>query len=448
MSVKSRNIAFEISPLITASGTFGDKSGVYRYTYGLLSEYIRQIKEENSNTKIVLFSFNKELLVRPLNAAMIRLLKEKKVIYLNKTQLKKYSSVGDSLLFENPVSRILLRIDRKLFNFKGLYLELKDHLDRQEYLNFLREELQKYKVKVIYHSETGFCALTGFFNVITVYDLTAVLLPQLHRAETTQLQKQKLKFAKNHCQGIISISHSTQKDLLRYMDGFQQKKLAVCYPGLDAGFIDSRNKQQKIGMKQINKILRRAKTRLVRSRYLLYYGTFEPRKNINLLIETFSNLQNTQQIPADFKLVLMGGAGWGETRQLIQNYIEESYPILRERNVIVLNYLDDKYLKGFIRNAYAVVYPSLYEGFGLPVLESMALGTPVICSNTSSLPEVGDSAVLYVDPTDYFDLEEKIKLLIKDGKLTRRLVRRGRKQSKKFTWEKSVREFRNFVQTL
>lgn len=444
----TESVAFEISPLITASGTFGDKSGVYRYTYGLLSEYVRQIKKENSNTKIILFSFNKELLVRPLNAAMIRLLKEKNVIYLNKTQLKKYSSIGDYLLFENPLIKILLRLGNRLFNLKGLYLELKDHLDQQEYLNFLREEFLKYNAKVIYHSETGFCALPGFANVITVYDLTAVLLPQLHRAETTQLQQQKLRFAKNYCQGIISISHSTQKDLLQYMDGFQQKKLAVCYPGLDEGFVDSRSEQKKIGMKQINKILKRAKTRLVRSRYLLHYGTFEPRKNINLLIEAFSNLQNTHQIPADFKLVLMGGEGWGETRQLIQNYIEESYPILQERNVIILSYLDDKYLKAFIRSAYAIVYPSLYEGFGLPVLESMSLRTPVICSNTSSLPEVGGDAVLYVDPTDYFDLEKKIKLLINDAKLARRIVRRGRKQSKKFTWEKTVREFRKFVQTL
>lgn len=446
MVAKPVNVAFEISPLITASGTFGDKSGVYRYTYGLLSEYIRQIKKENSNIKIVLFSFNKDLLMRPLNAVMIPLVKEKNVIYLNKIQMKKYSSIGEYLIFENLVIKLLLRIGNRLLNLKGLYLELKDHLDRQEYLNFLREELQKYKVKVIYHSETGFCALTGFTNVITVYDLTAVLLPQLHRAETTQLQKQKLKFAKNHCQGVISISHSTQRDLLEYMDGFQQKKLAVCYPGLDAGFIDSQNGQKKIGMKQINKILRRSMTRLVRSRYLLYYGTFEPRKNINILIEAFSNLQNTQQIPADFKLVLIGGTGWGETRQLIQNYIEESYPIPRERSIIILNYLDDKYLREFISNAFAVIYPSLYEGFGLPVLEGMALRTPVICSNTSSLPEVGGDAVLYVDPTDYFDLEGKIKRLIKDGELVRRLVRKGRKQSQQFTWEKTVREFRKFVQ--
>ncbi len=188
----------------------------------------------------------------------------------------------------------------------------------------------------------------------------------------------------------------------------------------------------------LNIILSKQKNIIKKGRYLLYYGTFEPRKNIISLVEAFYELQKNHEIPKDFRLVLTGGDGWGEKKKLIKNFIKENYPLNVKSNIIMFDFLNDDYLVSLIKNAFAVVYPSLYEGFGLPVLESISLGTTVICSNNSSLPEVAENAAIYISPNDYFDLKNKIKYLINHPNIAKNLSKNGLKQSRKFTWEKSA----------
>jgi len=280
--------------------------------------------------------------------------------------------------------------------------------------------------------------------VITIYDLTAIFMPEFHRAETIDLQKRKLRFANEYCQGIICISESTKKDLLKYYPSFKKKKIIIVYPGINLLINQSITKEEEI-FDDIVFLTKKNGQRLSEKKYLLYFGTFEPRKNIISLINSFINLHEKKEISSDLKLVLIGGEGWGDIKKMIIDYLNENFPIKSKSNVILFNYLSDKYLFTMIKKAYATVYPSLYEGFGLPVLKSMSLGTPVICSNNSSLPEVGGNAVLYFNTDNYQDLKEKIKKLVNSPQLAQKLSQKGILQSKKFSWKKAANKIYNFL---
>lgn len=446
------NVAFEISPLITASGTFGDKSGVYRYMIGLLSAYIQFIEKKDKKSKIILFSFNRELIKYPLNPEVLKIANHPQVILLKKVpRIQKKSaleSFRDTIVMDIPVLRTLIIAVNKTFAIKKLQIELSNRVNFHRYYHFLDSSFRKLHVDVVLHSDTGFFQMLNFKNIVIVYDLTALTLTHLHRDETTDLQRRKMRFARLYCDGIICISQKTRKDLLKYSRDFTKKKLVVCYPGLDSIFTKKRDLSDKESLIRINKILAKKKIQVKSGRYLLYYGTFEPRKNLQYLVKAFCDLTDSQEIPKDFKLILTGGEGWGRIKKLIQTYIQENYQPVEENNVIVLNFLNDSYLIDFIRNAYAVVYPSLYEGFGLPVLESMSQGTPVISSNTSSLPEVGGDSVVYIDPHDFFDLKDKMKTLINDPTLASQLAKRGIEQSRKFTWTQSAESLWDFLRKL
>lgn len=441
------NIAIEISPLLTASGGFGDKSGVYRYMYGLIDALSKTVEEKDKDAKIILFSFNYDLLKFPLNPEVLKFLSYKNVRIVNNIPTLPAREITDNEIFDIPFLKSIFRTLNTIFHLSDFYFKYRDDKRFREYAEFLRKEFMRQKIDMIYHSETGFFPIQGFTHVITIYDLTALLMPEFHREQTVDLQKRKIKFAKKYCEGISCISNSTKKDLFKLPGFSKNRNITVIYPGLDLAF-QVPKKQDKISFSDINLILKHHKTKLSQKKYLLYYGTFEPRKNLIYLMQAFTDLQRSNEIPDDYKLVLMGGEGWGHVKNAIRNFVRENFPIHTKNNIIVLDYLNDDYVSAFIQNASALVYPSIYEGFGLPVLESMALGTPVICSNTSSLPEVGGDALLYINPKNFFDLKEKIKYFINKPNLALELSEKGKKQSKKFDWNHSGIKLFNFLETL
>ncbi len=445
------NVAFEISPLITASGTFGDKSGVYRYMIGLLKAYIKHVHKMDKRSKVILFSFNRDFMRYPLNPEILILLQNPHVVMLNKIpkiHKKSYiETIRDTIVMDIPLLTTILRATNKILSITKIDKELENRANFKRYRKFLNREFEKNNVKVVCHSDTGFYQMPGFLNITVIYDLTAVTMTHMHREDTNDLQKRKLRFARLWCNGIVCISSKTKKDLIRFSPDFLQKKIVICYPGIDDSFKKRIN--NSVGsITRVNKIVAKKKIRLKSKKYLLYYGTFEPRKNLLYLVRAFCDLVEEGSVPKDFRLVMTGGEGWGGVKKLIKNYITENYQISDENKVVLLGFMKDDNLIDFIQNAQGIVYPSLYEGFGLPVLESMALSTPVICSKTSSLPEVGGQSVLYIDPHDYYDLKDKMKLLIKDNKLAQDLGKRGHEQSKKFTWENSAKNLYDFVKAL
>jgi glycosyltransferase involved in cell wall biosynthesis len=440
------NIAFEISPLLTASGTYGDKSGVYRYMIGLINAIgsLNSIKKEN--IKIILFTFNHKLLLNQLNPDFIELLKNNEsFIFLNKFLPNNQPITKKWFFFKflrNKflIFKIFFKFINKLINIEKYYQFIKEKSDLYNYIFYLNQEFKKNNVKIIFHSETGFKKIIGYKNIITIYDLTTILFPDSHRPETIDLHNRKLIFTHNYCDEIICISQSTKSDLLSYFPTFKKKKIIVAYPG--SSFKSKDNIRSSL-IQIINSISNK-KVSIKTKKYLLYFGTFEPRKNLFYLTKAFLDLLESKKIPSDYKLVMIGGDGWGNTKLQIINYLKESYLDQEKIPVIISNYINDKNLIKIIKGAYAVVYPSLYEGFGLPVLESMSLGIPVICSKNSSLTEVGGDSVLYVNPKDFFDIKNKIEYLINNPKLIKILSKKGLLQSKKFSWEKTAKKIYNF----
>ena len=437
------NVAFEISPLLLASGSFGDKSGVYRYYYGLIKAYGEYLKKNRIDSRVILFSFNRDLLNLPVNREILELLDNKVFLLLNRFPEPK-SIDFDSLKVVTFIFKPFLKILNLIFPMKKAYAYLIDNLRFKSYLKLLIKEFKKNKVSIVYHSETCFYPIGGFKSVLTVYDLTPITMYYFHRSETNDLSQRKLYFARRHCKGLVCISQSTKNDLLKHCLLQKNTNITICYPGLDQSFLAKRNDL----FNDIKRIVSEKTDVLKKNRYIFFYSTFEPRKNIFNLIQVFSDLCKDRQTPNDFKLVLMGGEGWGKVKQKATNFIKENFPIKDKNRIIILDYLSDDYLISLIKNAYAVIYPSFYEGFGLPVLESMALGTPVLTSNNSSLAEVGGDAVLYCNPHDYYDLKNKIKYLVDNPKQIVKLKQLGLRQAKKFNWNQSAKKLHQFFQEL
>jgi len=192
----------------------------------------------------------------------------------------------------------------------------------------------------------------------------------------------------------------------------EDKKISVVYNGY--------NLPKKVPMKQHNKNL---------SPYFLYVGTIQPRKNLETLIEAFSTLHSTHP---EFKLIMAGKKGW-----LYDAIFKQVEKLNLKEYIHFLGYVTDEEKNNLYAEATALVLPSLYEGFGIPLLEAMALGCPVISSFSSSLPEVGGEACLYFDPKNGTDLVEKMSLLITDKDLRINLIATGKQRAQLFSWRQS-----------
>ena len=171
----------------------------------------------------------------------------------------------------------------------------------------------------------------------------------------------------------------------------------------------------------------------IKKPYILFIGTLEPRKNVQMLIQAFNNLKKEHNLP--HQLVLVGGNGW-----MCDDILKEIESSDYKNDIIRPGYVADADLPAFINGADVFVYPSFYEGFGLPILEAMQCGTSVITSHVSSMPEVGGKACLYIDPNDKTELSEQIYKVVSDVSLQKDLSEKGIEQSKNFSWEKCARE--------
>jgi alpha-1,3-rhamnosyl/mannosyltransferase len=172
--------------------------------------------------------------------------------------------------------------------------------------------------------------------------------------------------------------------------------------------------------------------------YLLFVGTLEPRKNLDLIIEALGRIRE------DIPLVLTGWKGWGD-----KPWMDKAKEYNIDTNIYLTGYIDEQALACLYSGAQALLYPSKYEGFGLPVLEAMACGCPVICSNAASLPEVGGDAAVYVDPHDPDSLLEAITRIVHDSELRQKMWKKGLEQARRFSWEnaahRTIEVFRKII---
>ncbi|MBI2448228.1 glycosyltransferase family 4 protein [Candidatus Microgenomates bacterium] len=216
---------------------------------------------------------------------------------------------------------------------------------------------------------------------------------------------------------IVTISHNSKIDIMKYY-GLPEEKIKVIYPAVSL-VSNTHNDLSSI-----------AKKYNLRKPYILFVGTIEPRKNINTLIDAYAMINGN--LLEKYDLIVAGGKGWQYQK------VFDAVKKIKKGNVIFTGYADKKDLSSLYANASLFVFPSFYEGFGLPVLDAMSYGVPTICSGNSSLPEVGGDAVIYCDPYDTKKLSTQISDLLNDKKRQNQLKTLGRTRAKQFSWEKSA----------
>ncbi len=257
--------------------------------------------------------------------------------------------------------------------------------------------------------------------VVTIHDLGYEYLPQYHQFPHKLYLNRTTEFAAQHATRLIAVSEFTKRDLIRKLN-VPEERIAVVYEGVDL------ETNQRSSMARINEVSQ--KYDLSRP-YIAFVSTIQPRKNLVRLIEAFSQIAD---LFPQLDLVLAGGRGW------LSDEIYAAPVRLRiEDRVKFLGYIDELDKPALYSGAELTAFVSLFEGFGLPVLESMACGTPTVVANSSSLPEVAGDASILVDPEDTVDIANGLKTVLSEPKLRQQLVSRGLDQVKKFSWQNTAK---------
>jgi glycosyltransferase involved in cell wall biosynthesis len=264
-------------------------------------------------------------------------------------------------------------------------------------------------------------------SVVTVHDLGYHYYPQAHTLSQNLYLRWSTRHNARNALRILVDSEATRRDLVAFYQ-IQEEKVRVVYPGRD----------ETMAPVSDPTLLKSVCGRYgVTGPYLLYVGTLHPRKNLVLLVQAFGDLLRSGDLGSagHLQLVLGGQKGW---------LYEEIFAKVRKLDltdrVVFTGYVADADLPSLLSGAQAFVFPSLYEGFGLPVLEAMACGVPVVCSSASSLPEVTGQAALLVDPLDPKPWTEGLHRVVTDQNLRRVLVERGFEQVRQFSWKRTARE--------
>ena len=252
------------------------------------------------------------------------------------------------------------------------------------------------------------------FKVMTIHDLTFIKYPE-YVPLIVKTYTERIKRCLKWTDLIITMAETTKEDIVHYLQVDPHKIWVV---PLASRYSVQENLKTSPTDEQP---------------YILFVGTFEPRKNIKTLVLAFDYLKKKFDLP--HRLVLIGKKGWGY--ESILKCIENS---AYKKDIYHLNYLADELVAQFYQHAEVFVYPSFYEGFGLPVLEAMNLGTPVITSNVSSLPEVVDSAAITINPQDFIELAEAIFKVLSNDNLRKQLILDGRTRAQRFSWEKTAKQ--------
>ena len=264
-------------------------------------------------------------------------------------------------------------------------------------------------------------------RVTVIHDMTVFLYPKFHVFLSQYLQRKFLPGILKRADLIITNSSHTTKDVLKFFPEHKHKTYSVLL-----------GKEKSIEPRMDQSILKKYN---VDQPYILNVGTLEPRKNIPMLVEAFSRFK--QRSGTSHKLVLIGKKGW-KSEDIFKAVNESVF----KDDIIWLGYIDKEELPVFYSMAEVFAYPSIYEGFGLPVIEAMAFGTPVITSNISSLPEVGGSAVLYIDPGSTSELADRLDILCADPELRNKHRSLGLSQASMFSWEKTAKSYLQLFENL
>ncbi len=266
----------------------------------------------------------------------------------------------------------------------------------------------------------------------TIHDLAFRRYPETFPKSHLLKLNIMLDLALRRADKLIAVSQSTKDDLLEFFPRLDERKIKVIHHGFDGEFFGMKLSQEEIFQKLKS-------YKLQATSYVLYVGALQPRKNLARLIEAFDIAKKS--IP-EMKLVLAGEPAW-----LSEGILEAREKSAHKEDIVLTGRVDFETLRALYRGARLFAFPSLYEGFGLPILEAFASGTPVLAASNSSLREVGGRAALYCHAESVHDIAEKLERLWDDELLRAELVTRGRKQLQNFSWDRCAQETLEYIRS-
>jgi glycosyltransferase involved in cell wall biosynthesis len=264
--------------------------------------------------------------------------------------------------------------------------------------------------------------LSAAASVLLLADVTILTHPRAHSIMNRGYLRAMMPHFLRAASAVITISTCSLREAVRQYPSIEHKA-SVVFPGVPSGFQPVRDPDA----------LREIRARFsLPERFLLYVGTIEPRKNLASLVDAFARLNSP-----DLGLVIAGRTGW-----MSEPFFEKVRALGLDHSIVFPGFVADEDLPALYSAADAFVFPSIYEGFGLPVLEAMACGAPVICSNSSSLPEVAGNAAILLPPRDVGAWAGAMTRLARDPALQSDLRERGLRQAALFTWHRAAEQTR------
>jgi len=266
-------------------------------------------------------------------------------------------------------------------------------------------------------------------TVVTIHDLAFKIFPEHFPKSDLRKLNFLTDLAIRKSDKIIAVSESTKKDILKFYPEIKEEKIRGIYHGFDKELFQKNHSEEKT-----EKILESYE--LKAKKYIIFVGAIQPRKNLPILINAFEIFK--KKTGFDTKLVLAGEKAW--MWQETQNLASESHC---SKDIVITGKLKFDDLSILLAKAGVYVLPSLYEGFGMPILEAFASKVPAILAKNSSLPEVGEEAALYFETPE--DLAQKVEDVLNNETLRNSMIEKGLSQCEKFSWEKCARETLEFI---
>lgn len=402
---KKKKILFDASVLKHGLESNCNRSGIYFVAYNLLKQFCK-----NQELEVTLFFKHNRYYYA------YKQLRDKNVIPSNCKFKKKCAFFVDIIYAckqgnDNLLKKIGRFISARFFNLYDFY---HTHIPPQGYdiyfspVDYIPNCIQRCKSIKRYH---------------LVHDLIPIILPDFCTNDSKKWGKKFLKETNNNTT-YFTVSSNTKRDLIQHTN-IKEENILVTLLGANENFYPIKDENTTLKIKQKYKIP-------IDKLYIFSFCTLEPRKNLIFALHNFINFIKQHNI--NNLVMVLGGAIRNDFKHIIENFMKE-YSNYSDK-IIITGYVADEDVKILYSNALCFVYPSLYEGFGMPILEAMQCGCPVICSNTSSMPEVIGNAGILINPKSDNDIIAAYTKYYFDNEFRTDCIQKGLKRAKTFSWEK------------